>query len=308
MSNIEYSVIVPVYNSEASLQELYTGIKKVFDQRGVSFEVVFVDDGSKDQSWNILSKLKSDFPKPVVAIKLSGNYGQHNATLCGMSHSAGKFIITIDDDLQIQPREINKLIDDCNKKESELVYGYFKNKKHSMLRNAGSYYMKTVPKILYKKPGQGSSFRLLTRDLAMKILTHNQNFVFIDELLVWYTNNISFVEVDHEKRAYGRSGYSSFKLFQLAINTMYYYTALPLKIMTYGGLLSSAICFFIGLYYLIKKIIFHHMPPGYTSVIVAVLFSTSIIIFSLGIIGEYLRRIYLVQNKKPSYIIKEILR
>jgi polyisoprenyl-phosphate glycosyltransferase len=307
MSNIDYSVIVPVYNSEASLQELFSGIKIVFDQLGVSYEVVFVDDGSSDGSWSVLAKLKQEFSDCIKAIKLSRNYGQHNATLCGMLHSEGNHIITIDDDLQVNPTEIQKLINAFKERKCDLVYGYFKNKKHSLLRNAGSYYMKTVPKILYNKPGQGSSFRLLTRDLVTKILTHNQNFVYIDEILVWYTGSISFVEVEHRKRAHGKSGYSNFKLFQLSLNTMYYYTVLPLKIMTYGGLLSSAICFFIGLFYLIKKIIFHHMPPGYTSVIVAVLFSTSIIIFSLGIIGEYLRRIYMVQNKKPPYIIKEIL-
>jgi glycosyltransferase involved in cell wall biosynthesis len=307
MNDIDYSVIVPVYNSEDSLPNLFSGIKKIFVDIGKPFEVIFIEDGSRDRSWEVLAKLKADNPRIITAIKLSKNYGQHNATFCGMFHSKGNYVITIDDDLQIPPAEIKKLITEFDSKKCDLVYGFFKNKKHGMFRNMGSYYMKTVPKILYKTPGKGSSFRMLSRDLALKILGHNQNFVFIDELLIWYTNNISFVEVDHEKRKYGRSGYSGFKLFQLAANTMYYYTALPLKIMTYGGLFSSLICFLIGLYYLAKKIFLHHAPPGYTSVIVAILFSTGVIIFSLGVIGEYLRRIYLVQNKKPPYIIKEIL-
>jgi heme/copper-type cytochrome/quinol oxidase subunit 4 len=156
-----------------------------------------------------------------------------------------------------------------------------------------------------KAPGEGSSFRLFSRQLAEQLLKHSQEFVYIDELLLWYTDNIGFVKVEHQKRKYQKSGYSTAKLFKITFNLMIYYTAVPLKFMTYGGLGFSVISFLIGLYYIIKKIFFHHAPPGYTSLIVAILFSTSIIIFSLGIIGEYLHRIYKVQNKKPSYSIRE---
>ena len=128
----------------------------------------------------------------------------------------------------------------------------------------------------------------------------------VDELLLWYTNNINFKQVEHHKRKEKKSGYSFTKLFKLAVNITIYYTAVPLKIMIYGGFISSLISFFFGIYFIARKIIFN-VPLGYTSIIVAILFSTSIILFSLGIIGEYLSRIYMVQNKKPPYSIKKIL-
>ena len=159
---------------------------------------------------------------------------------------------------------------------------------------------------MFDAPGEGSSFRFITKQLGKQILEHAQNFVFIDELLLWYTGDISFVKVEHEKRKSGKSGYSKIKLFKLSLNLMLYYTAIPLKLMIYGGFFAAFFSFFLGIYFIVKKI-FLHVPHGYTSIIVTILFSTGIIIFSLGIIGEYLIRIYMVQNKKPSYAIKQAL-
>ena len=188
-----------------------------------------------------------------------------------------------------------------------MVYGYYKKKKHSLFRNAGSSILKKTGKFLKKSRGEGSSFRLFTKELAQKILDHSQNFVFVDELLLWYTDDISFCEVEHMRRKEGKSGYSNVKLIKLAFNLMIYYSAVPLKIMTWGGLTSSIITFITGLYFLLRKLIFHHIPVGYTSLIVTILFSTSLIIFSLGIIGEYIYRMYMIQNKKPPYTIKQVL-
>lgn len=308
MKQVDYSVIVPVYNSELTLNELFVGINNVFHQLNLTFEIIFVEDGSKDKSWIVLTELKSIEPEKVRAIKLSKNFGQHNATFCGLEHAKGNVIITIDDDLQVMPEEIRKLISTYSEKKPDLVYGYFSKKKHSLFRNIGSRLLKSSGKFFNESPGEGSSFRLFSKELAEKILAHSQNFVFIDELLLWYTDDISFVKVEHHKRKNNQSGYTNMKLFKLTANLIIYYSALPLKIMIWGGFIFSVITFLIGLRVIIRKMFFHHLPPeGYTSIIVTVLFSTSIIIFSLGIIGEYLNRIYMVQNKKPPYSIKKIL-
>jgi len=306
MSNPQYSVIVPVFNSEKTLEELNLRIHKVLEENNFQFEIIYIEDGSSDSSWSILKKIKLANPGTTKAIKLAKNFGQHNATFCGLEHASGDILITIDDDLQIQPEEIVKLIESKNQNEADLVYGFYKNKQHSIIRNLGSRLLKRSSKFFNNSPGEGSSFRLFTKDISEKILSHSQNFVFIDELLLWYTDNINFVKVEHLKRKELKSGYTSTKLFKLTINLIIYYSALPLKIMTYGGFLSSAICFLIGVYYIVKKVFFK-VPAGYTSIIVTILFSTSIIIFSLGIIGEYLNRIYMVQNKKPPYSIKKII-
>lgn len=307
MNHPEYSIVVPVYNSQETLETLFSRIKAVFNGSGKSFEVVFIDDCSKDSSWEILTKLKKEFPEEIMAIRLSRNYGQHNAVFCGFEHSRAELIVTIDDDLQIPPEEIPKLIETFTKSDADLVYGYFGKKKHSFFRNFGSYFIKKSSRVLLQSPGEGSSFRLLTRGLAQNILKHNQDFMYIDELLLWYTGNIAFVEVDHHKRTSHHSGYSTWKLMKLSFNIVIYYTAVPLRVMTYGGFILSVLSFILAIRFIINKLI-HDVPLGYTSLIVAILFSTSIIMLCLGMIGEYLTRIYKVQNKKPPYSIKKILR
>jgi len=302
----EYSVIVPVYNSEQTLSELYDRTAVVFTTAGYTFEMVFVDDFSEDGSWAVLEKLKQQHPENITAIKLAKNFGQHNAIFCGMEHARGELMITIDDDLQIPPEEIIKLIQVYHEKDADLVYGYFGKKKHSLVRNMGSFLIKKSSRILLNSPGEGSSFRLITKGLAMNILKHQQHFMYIDELFLWYTSNIAFTEVKHQKRAVHRSGYSTWKLFQLSANIVIYYTAVPLRIMTYGGFVLSVLSFITGIRFIINKMV-HDVPLGYTSLIVAVLFSTSIVMLCLGLIGEYLSRIYQVQNKKPPYSIKKIL-
>jgi len=303
----DYSIIIPVYNSSSTLNELFEGIKSVFEDIKQSYEVIFVDDSSTDNSWITIEKIKTNNPDIIKAIRLSKNFGQHNATFCGLSFSEGERIITIDDDLQVLPQEIKKLISTFNSVHPQLVYGYFKTKHHSNFRNTGSKLIKTTGKVLKKSKGEGSSFRLFTKEIANNILNHSQNFLYIDELLLWYTDDIEYCEVVHKPRKESKSGYSNLKLIKMALNLMIYYSAIPLRIMTWGGLLSSIITFGFGIFFLIKKIFLHHIPSGYTSLIVAILFSTSLIIFSLGILGEYIYRIYMLHNKKPPYSIKQVL-
>lgn len=304
---MDFSVIIPVYNSEQTLQELFLGIKNTFEKLGKSYEVITVEDGSSDNSWKVLESIKKEYPSLITIIRLAKNYGQHNATLCGFDHASGKLLITIDDDLQINPSEIEKLCAKYDESEADLIYGFYKRKHHSPFRNLGSKFLKKSSKQLFKAPGEGSSFRLIKIELAKKILNHLQNFVFVDELLLWYTDNIDFVEVKHEKRRFKRSGYSYIKLFKIFTNIIIYYTAVPLKLMTYGGFILSVISFLLGIRFIIRKLL-HNVELGYTSLIVTILFSTSLILLCLGIIGEYLRRIYTVQNKKPPYSIKKIVK
>ena len=303
--SLKYSVIVPVYNSELSLEELYHELESVFRELNLFFEVIFVDDNSHDDSWQALRTLKKAYPECIRIVRLARNYGQHNATLCGFSFANGERIITIDDDLQNPPSEIIKLHEAAEQTEADVVYGVYRTKKHSLLRNIGSQFLKHSAGLIHRSTGNGSSFRLIRRELMLKLLNHVQHFIFLDEVLQWYTDDIMFVEVEHHPRKYNKSGYSSRKLFRVMSNILFQYTTLPLKLLVYGGLIGSLITFAMVVYYLVLKLCFD-VPLGYTSLIVSILFSTSIILFSLGIIGDYLRRIYLVQNKKPPYSIKKV--
>jgi glycosyltransferase involved in cell wall biosynthesis len=215
------------------------------------------------------------------------------------------FVITMDDDLQHPPEEINKLIEKQTESQADLVYGIYQDKKHSTIRNAGSSAIKKSTKMVLKAPGKGSSFRLITHEVVEKMLTHYQRTVFIDELVLWYTGNIAYADVDHHLSKNLKSRYSFFKLLMLSAKIFFYSTVIPLKLMIYGGFFASLVSFGIGIYHIYRKVFFK-VPTGYTSVIVTIFFSTSILLFSLGIIGEYLRRIYEIQNKRTPYIIRKI--
>lgn len=303
---LDFSVVVPVHNSEEALEELFSRLNATFNKLGNSFEVIFVDDGSSDNSWEVLKKIKHEFPDLIKVIKLNKNFGQHNATMCGFTFAKGDRVITIDDDLQNPPEEIAKLITAYQVNGSDVTYGIYSKKQHTFARNIMSKGVKKSSKVFMKGLGNGSSFRIINNTIIKKILDHNITFVFIDEVLQWYTSKITFVDVEHKKRKHNKSGYSSFKLFNIGSNLIYYYTNIPLKLMVYGGMIISLLSFILAIKYTIQKI-FYDVPAGYTSIIVAVLFSTGIIVFSLGIIGGYLSRIQLVQNKKPPFHIEEII-
>ena len=304
--NPDYSIVVPVYNSCESLEELFRRISQTMNKIEKTFEVIFVDDDSLDTSWSILESIQRSNPENVIAIRLTRNFGQHNATVCGIAQTSGAFIITIDDDLQNPPEEIAKLIDTMNRSDADLVYGIYGKKHHSMARNLGSGALKGWSRRIFQTKGNGSSFRLMKSSLGKNLLSHQINFIYIDELFNWYTSHISFVLVDHQKRPYQKSTYTSRGLFSMFSNLVIYYTAIPLRTMVYGGFISAIFSFFIGLVFIYKKLV-RDVPLGFTALIVAILFSTSIILLSLGVIGEYLSRIYMVQNQKPPFTIKTIL-
>ena len=303
---IDYSIVVPVYNSEKALPKLYSGLNKVMNDLNSSFEVIFVEDCGLDNSWEVIKDIKSKNEETVRAVRLNKNFGQHNATMCGFVFAKGERIITIDDDLQNPPEEIKKLVLTFEANNSDITYGIYSKKQHDFARNAMSSAVKKTNKVLLKGTDRGSSFRLMSRRLIDKILDHNITFIFIDEVIQWYTNKTSFVYVDNKKREFNKSGYSSLQLIKLASNLAYFYTNIPLKIMVYGGMVVSFFSFLLAMKYVLQKM-FYDVPLGYTSVIVAILFSTSIIVFSLGVIGGYLSRIQIIQNKKPQFNIDEVL-
>lgn len=306
--SVNFSIVVPVYNSAPMLEELFARISQTMDRMEMSYEVIFVSDGSRDQSWAVLSDLYRRFPDKIIAIELTRNYGQHPATLCGLAHGNGKYFITIDDDLQSPPEEIPKLWARHLETEAAVVYGVYPVKKHSIFRNLGSKILKKV--FAYQSGGirEGSSFRLIRGDIARAASGHNHHFVFVDQLLAWHTMDVAAVDVDHKKRSVGRSGYSSWKLFRLAIKILLHYTDLPLRIMKYTGMLAALVSFGIGIYYLFQKISYgDQVELGFAALIVTISFASGIILLSLGVIGEYIGRLYDDRAGKPTFAIRNKL-
>ena len=303
---IDYSVVVPVYNGARTIEELFDRIRKVFMSLGKTFEVVFVEDCGQDDSWRVLCDLKSRYPDEVVAVKLARNFGQHNATLCGFHHVRGKFVITIDDDLQIPPEEIPRLIEEQERSGADLVYGYFGEKQHGFVQNLGSYAIQKACEVTFGAKGKGSSFRLIAAPLVEKVRSHGQSFVFIDGLLFWYTQYVSRALVRHEPRTHGQSGYTLWKLLRLATHLFFNFTTLPLRWIVYVGLFTSTVSFALGLLFLVRAFIYQ-TPPGWASLAVTIFFVGGVILLVLGIIGEYISRIFSLHNDRPQFSVRETL-
>jgi len=305
----QYSVVVPVYNSEKTLGELCSRIQATFDKMNASFEIVLVNDFSSDGSWNVIKDLKRNNPAyNIMGIRLRKNFGQHKALLCGFQFAKGEYIITIDDDLQFFPEDIPVLAEEAQKSGADLVYGYYKSERqHPGIRKIGSYFVAFIFEKFGNTTGQGSSYKLIHRSVIDKVKDYNHSFTFLDEILSWHTTSIGWAEVHHAARREGESGYTVLRLALLTLNLIFGYTTIPLRFMTWFGLTSFWICLCFVFYFLYLKMT-TGAELGFTALIVSIFMSTGLILFSLGIIGEYLNRLFALQHKKPSYLIGEVLR
>jgi len=304
----QYSVVVPVFNSERTLEELCSSINETFNRIGSTYELILVNDCSKDGSWNTIIELKKKYGELITAIHLRGNFGQHKALLCGFQFAKGEYIITIDDDLQFYPEDISLLIAKIHSSAADLVYGtYASERQHSAVRKWGSNFVGFIFQKFGNTVGQGSSFKIIHRIVIDKIKDYNHSFTFVDEILSWHTTKIEWQEVRHTARKEGSSGYSLTKLVFLSLNLIFAYTTIPLRFMTWFGLASFWICLLLVIYFIYMKIMMGS-PLGFTALIVSIFMSTGLILFSLGIIGEYLNRLFALQHKKPPYLIQEILK
>lgn len=306
--NPQYSIVVPVYNSEKTLTELCTRVDTTFKQINASYEIVLVNDYSRDNSWNVIKQLKEQHGNNLTAIHLRGNFGQHKALLCGFQFARGEYVVTMDDDLQFYPEDIEKLINRIHTTNADLVYGtYMDERKHSPVRRWGSNFMGYIFEKFGNTVGQGSSFKIIHRSVIDKIKDYNHSFTFIDEILSWHTTKIEWQDVRHAARREGESGYSVPKLVFLSLNLIFAYTTVPLRFMTWFGLASFWVCLILVVYFIYMKIT-QGAALGFTALIVSIFMSTGLILFSLGIIGEYLNRLFALQHKKPPYLIQEVLK
>ena len=300
-----YSLIVPVYNSASTLPKLLEACEHSLSVDDT--QIIFINDFSSDNSWEVLLQLKKQSQIDLVLVSLASNFGQHAALFCGLQYAEGEYVVTLDDDLQHHPREIEKLAETIESENADLVYGIYAQKEHGALRNMGSVVFAAIVNKFASTPLQGSSFKLMRKSLVEKILHHPHYNFYLDEVIAWYSKKTSFTQVEHGKRLHGSSGYSPVSLIKMSIGILLNYTALPLKFITWLGILSSLISFGFGIFYIYEKLN-NDAQVGFTAIIVSIFFSTGLILFSLGIIGEYISRIFLIQTGKPPFKIKEVER
>lgn len=302
-NQIKYSIVIPVYNSETTLDKLFARLRAVFKTIPEDFEIIFINDGSKDESWQKLKALR-DKDNRIKIIQLMRNFGQHNALMCGFRFVNGDYVITLDDDLQTPPEEIPKLVNKINE-GYDVVYGNYISKQHSLYRNLGSSFIQGLYKKVFNLHNNLTSFRIIRRQLINNILRYEKSYVFIDGLLAWNTKNIGFINVMHNKRGDGRSNYGIKKLIILSLNMCTNFSIAPLQISSIIGLLFAMLGFIMAGYVTLKKIIYGIPVEGYTSLIILITIFAGIQLVTLGLIGEYLGRIHLNINNRPQYEIRD---
>lgn len=300
MNSIMYSIIVPVYKSVETLRPLYEGIQEVMQEIEATFEVIFVEDFGKKESWQELLQLKKHYPENVIIIKLSRNFGQNGTTICGIDESRGKKVITIDDDLQIHPREILKLIVNQKETDADVVYGNYAEKA-SFIRRLGSTFIKWIFNRDQGGSSIGSSFRLIDEHIVERLKFHSQDHLFINQIINWYTLNYQFVDVERQARSEGTSGYSFWKLVSLSFKLFFYYTNIPLKLTIYSCVLA-----FIGCISLIGYHAINYNPEAiiFDVFSMILILGMALIIGSIGVLAIYINRIYTSRIKRPNYAIK----
>lgn len=302
----DISIVIPVYRSSRLLQQLVQRLMAALNEQDAQYEILFVDDGSPDDSWKVLAALHASDPHHISVIRLMRNFGQHNALMCGLRHAQGRYVVTMDDDLQHPPEEIPKLLKAIEETQADLVYGVPKRKEHQAWRNLGSRLVTAFYRLVFRTRVQPSAFRIIRRELVDAILSYNLNYTYIDGLLAWNTQRIEQVEVEHCPRKTGRSGYSLSKLVVLALNLFTNFSLLPLQAVSVTGFLAAFAGLALGTYYLGRYLFGAVAVPGYASTIVAVLVLGGLQLLALGVMGEYLGRVHLNINRKPQYTIREI--
>ena len=302
-----YSVVVPVYNSDHMLEELYTRVSQVFDTViREDFELILVDDGSKDHSYEVMEKLRGR-DRRVKIIQMARNFGQHPALLCGFAHARGDFIITMDDDLQHPPEEISKLVSEMNRRDDvDVIIASYEGRKHGFIRRLGTKLsVWATSRMLGKDPDlEITSFRLIRRFIVDAILQTNTYLPQIGNLLVLTSNRIINVPVRHDPRAYGKSGYSFRRLARDLIFDITAHSAFPLIVVRNIGILSFIFSFCLGIFYLIRYFLYGTSVEGWTSLMLVCLAFFGLTLLSIGIIGMYLMNILNEAKKMPHYVVR----
>lgn len=303
---ISLSIVIPVYNSQDSISKL---TDHLLASLGVDYklEIVLVNDSSKDNSEKLCIALYEKYETIVKFYSLSKNVGEHNAVMAGLNHTTGDFIVIMDDDFQNPISEVIKLVEFAKENSYDVVYTYYDRKQHHFFRNLGSKFNDKVANVMLKKPKDLylSSFKLMSKFLVNEIIKYDLPFPYIDGLILRTTTNIGKIQVYHQERIVGKSGYTLTKLIALWLNMFTNFSILPLRVSIYIGFVFAFLGLIFGVYTVIEKLSNPRLPIGFAALAVSVFIFAGVQLISLGMIGEYIGRIFLSQNKRPQYTVKK---
>lgn len=299
---MKLSVIIPVYNSERTIQPLIEKLQATLSS--ISFEIVMVNDGSRDRSEAVCRQMTETYAN-VRFISLRRNYGEFNAVMCGLNWAYGNYCVMIDDDFQNPPEEILKLVDAAEAGDYDVVYTHYAKKQHSVGRNMGSRFVNWLTSYLLNKPKDLylSSFKLIRQEVVQEIIKYHGPYPYIDGLIFRITRNIGTVQVAHQKREEGSSNYTLNKLVSLFLNILFCYSSLPIRLFVPIGVglftLGSLLLLFLTFQWVIGP-----DPKGWQVVTATILFIGGIQCMLLSVLGEYIGKSFMAQSGQPQYVIK----
>lgn len=300
------SFVIPCYRSEKTLEGVISEIKDTMAgllQYG--YEIILVNDSSPDNTWNTIEKLGSE-NENIIGINLAKNFGQHAALMAGMRESVGDYVICLDDDGQTPANEVGKLLK-ALEEGSDAVYAKYGNKKHSAFRNMGSKVNELMTRIMLGKPKELfiSSYFGVKRFVVEDMIRYQNSYPYVIGLVLRATKNIANVEVTHREREEGRSGYTLKKLLSLWFNGFTAFSVTPLRIATVIGVFCALVGFAYGIYVFVRRLLDPNMVMGFSSLMCVILFVGGMLMIMLGLVGEYIGRIYISLNNSPQYVIRE---
>ena len=301
------SIIIPVFNSENTIEILVNNIVQTLGEN-YKFEIILINDSSKDNTEEKCKKLVEKYMS-VVLYSLAKNFGEHNAVMAGLNKCSGDYAIIMDDDLQHSADSLLELIKFGMKEKNnfDVVYTYYDKMKYNFFRNFGRKFNDLIANLLLDKPKflYLSSFKLINRFLITEIIKYRSPFTYIDGIILGITNKIGRVKVVHDQRSHGKSGYTIRKLLQVWSSMFTGFSVVPLRLSLILGSMLSILGFIFALLTFIERIIDNTVPSGYATLIIVVTIFSGAILIALGLLGEYVGRIFVSLNKKPQFIIRD---
>ena len=301
------SIVIPCYHSGAALDALVADLSALRIEGG--HEIVLVNDGSQDDTAARCRALVRSAAVPVTFVDLSRNFGEHNAVMAGLRVARGAYVITMDDDGQNPPVEVERLYDYARGNDADVVYTYYAAKQHSVWRNLGSWLTNRVADFLLDKP-KGlylSSFRCMNAFLVEQICHYDGPYPYIDGLVFQVTQNAARMQVTHQPRREGRSAYTLQRLLRVWLSMLLNFSVVPLRVSSAIGLVFSVVGF-LATMVVAADVLLTNEPPGWGSLMCALFTFSGVQLLTIGVLGEYVGRMYITTNRRPQSVVREIVR
>jgi undecaprenyl-phosphate 4-deoxy-4-formamido-L-arabinose transferase len=301
------SVVIPVYNSRDCVEKLLESLTSALNANNRSHEIILVNDASPDGTWQKIQEVAPKYPA-LRAFNLRRNFGQDNALMAGLARARGQVAVIMDDDLQHDPADMEKLVSKVEQ-GADVCYAKFVEKRQQLWKNCGSWFNDKVANIVLNKP-KGvylSPYKAIASEVVREVLEYQGPYPYVDGLIFRVTTNITQVQAEHHARFAGRSNYSVVRSVRVWLRLATSFSLAPLRLATYMGFVCSAIGLLMALFFALRKLLAPGTPMGWASTIVAILVLGGIQLASLGLIGEYLGRVFIHLNKRPQYVIRDSL-